>query len=130
VIAAISIMFATLVSSDNCRTQFPVSAPSSARAYFYTFDPVFVGVAQRRNVDPALLKAIAWCESRFDPCASSGVAHGLMQIVASLCLHQGESAPGSSGRIVRLSYAVASLNESQKQGAVAQAKTAASEVTP
>ena len=126
----LALIVIVLVSDHaECVDRFPKRAPASARAYFNLFDDTFIRVGAERNLDPALLKAIAWCETRLDPCAISPAgAKGLMQIVSSVCLCQGESALGSSARIVRPSRAVASLNESQKQEVV-QAKTAANEVT-
>jgi len=39
-------------------------------------------LAAERNVEPALLKAIAWCETRLDPCSvSPSGAQGLMQFM-------------------------------------------------
>ncbi len=79
-IAALS-LFAT---AEECRALFPHRAPRSARAYFHSFDAVFNAVGAERKVDPALLKAVAWCETRLDPCATSPVgAQGLMQFMPS-----------------------------------------------
>lgn len=65
-----------------CEEKYPARAPASARAYFNTFDADFLAVGRARNVDPALLKAIAYCESRLYPCATSPAgALGLMQFM-------------------------------------------------
>lgn len=67
---------------DACLQQFTDRAPRSAKTYFSLFDPLFISVGEKRGLDPALLKAHAWCETRFDPCAVSPVgARGLMQFM-------------------------------------------------
>ncbi|MCC6805785.1 MAG: lytic transglycosylase domain-containing protein [Deltaproteobacteria bacterium] len=67
---------------DECTARFPMRVPRSARTYWNTFDPIFLRVAQSRNLPPALLKSIAWCETRLDPCAISATgAKGLMQFM-------------------------------------------------
>ncbi|MCC6812297.1 MAG: lytic transglycosylase domain-containing protein [Deltaproteobacteria bacterium] len=75
------LLFTTLAlaAREQCVEAFPKRLPSSARAYFDTFDGIFAAVAERRGLDPALLKAHAWCETRLDPCAVSPAgASGLM----------------------------------------------------
>ncbi len=81
----IALVLATVVASKSqCLQTFPIRVPGSARAYFYKFDAVFVAVARRRQLEPSLLKAIAYCETRFDPCAESPAgARGLMQFIPS-----------------------------------------------
>ena len=73
----------TPASPAECLARFPERAPSSARAYFNHFDSLFREVGEARNIDPALLKAVAYCETRLDPCAISEGAHaaGLMQFM-------------------------------------------------
>lgn len=77
-----------LMATDRvqCLDRFPTRAPKSGRVYFHKFDPVFSAVGERRKLDPALLKAIAYCETRLDPCAVSpppASAEGLMQFIPS-----------------------------------------------
>ncbi len=79
---ALSIVLLAATLREDCVERFPHRAPASARRYFNTFDGVFSEVGTLRNVDPALLKAVAWCETRLDPCAVSPVgAQGLMQFM-------------------------------------------------
>jgi soluble lytic murein transglycosylase-like protein len=75
--------FAVLgTSRDVCLERYVHRAPASARAYFHAFDSEFTRVGEHRGVEPALLKAIAWCETRLDPCAVSPAgARGLMQFM-------------------------------------------------
>lgn len=47
-----------------------------------TYDSLFAAAGARHGVDPALLRAVAWVESRFDPAAVSPAgARGLMQLM-------------------------------------------------
>ena len=47
----------------------------------HRFDPVILAAAQRYGVEPALVKAVVWRESRFNPQARGRAAEvGLMQI--------------------------------------------------
>jgi soluble lytic murein transglycosylase-like protein len=69
-------------SRDACLERYAHRAPASGRVYFRAFDTVFSRVGEQRGVAPALLKAIAWCETRLDPCAVSPTgARGLMQFM-------------------------------------------------
>ena len=70
------------LSLDECAEAYPHRLPASGRMYLHAFDQVFLAVARERSVEPALLKAIAFCETRFDPCAVSAVgAKGVMQFM-------------------------------------------------
>lgn len=83
-IAAVALiwMIQSSVDHQSCLEQFPYRAPHSARYYFNKFDTVFANVANHRNLDPKLLKSIAWCETRLDPCSVSSVgARGIMQFM-------------------------------------------------
>ncbi len=45
------------------------------------FDPIIVNVARNEGVDPFLIRALIWRESRFDPLTHGGAdEHGLMQV--------------------------------------------------
>lgn len=67
---------------EACAERFAHRAPASARQYFNAFDATFTSVGAERNIEPALLKSIAWCETRLDPCAVSPTgAQGLMQFM-------------------------------------------------
>jgi soluble lytic murein transglycosylase len=45
------------------------------------YDPIIVSVARSEGVDPFLIRALIWRESRFDPLTHGGAdEHGLMQI--------------------------------------------------
>ena len=77
---AIGYLFLTLV----------LLAVAGAAYYFYwksqqpqetIFDPIIVNVARNEGVDPFLIRALIWRESRFDP-LTHGLAdeHGLMQV--------------------------------------------------
>lgn len=80
-------------SRDSCLQRYEHRAPSSARAYFHAFDSDFARVGDLRGLDPALLKAIAWCETRLDPCAVSPAgARGLMQFMPSTFAQVAEAA--------------------------------------
>jgi soluble lytic murein transglycosylase len=49
----------------------------------HRFDAVIVAAARRYQIDPALVKAVVWCESRFDSHARGRAGElGLMQIRA------------------------------------------------
>lgn len=51
------------------------------RARFHRFDAVIQEAAKRRGVDPMLIKAVTWRESRFDPTKRGADGErGLMQI--------------------------------------------------
>lgn len=51
-------------------------------AHNSSFDALFADVAQRYNLDPSLLKAVAHAESNFSPDAISGAgAKGIMQLM-------------------------------------------------
>ena len=77
-----ALIVGAILSREECFETFTHRAPKSARAYFHYFDALFSAVGSKRNLDPALLKAIAWCETRLDPCAQSPVgARGLMQFM-------------------------------------------------
>ena len=79
-----------------CIARYPARVPSSARAYWNAFDPIFVRVAAERNLPPALLKSIAWCETRLDPCAVSRTgAKGLMQLMNATMADLKEAARAS-----------------------------------
>lgn len=83
-ILALNLMLQASFDRSSCVEQFPHRAPRSARQYFYKFDPIFAQVAGQRNLKPELLKAIAWCETRLDPCSISPVgARGIMQFMPS-----------------------------------------------
>ncbi|MCC6811243.1 MAG: lytic transglycosylase domain-containing protein [Deltaproteobacteria bacterium] len=84
-IAAVAVVLIVLADERaSCMERFAVRAPESARHYFTKFDAVFATVGRRRGVEPSLLKAVAYCESRFDPCAESGAqARGLMQFIGT-----------------------------------------------
>ena len=76
------IVLLSATTPEQCRERFPARPPESAREYFNAFDQLFVDAGTARNVDPALLKAIAYCETRLDPCAVSPVgARGLLQFM-------------------------------------------------
>ena len=78
----IAILCLGALTRDECVSAYPHRVPQSARAYQYAFDPIFVAVGLERGVEPALLKAIAYRETRFDPCAVSPVgARGMMQFM-------------------------------------------------
>src|SRR5262245_10623405 len=80
----IALMLVLVVDSSReaCVGRYPSRAPTSTPAYFHAFDPIFTRVGKQRNVAPGLLKAIAWCESRLYPCATSSAgARGLMQFI-------------------------------------------------
>lgn len=78
----LSTLLAAAMTQDACVERFPVRLPASAHAYFTQFDALFQRVGEQRGLDPALLKAHAWCETRLDPCAvSSAGARGLMQFM-------------------------------------------------
>lgn len=82
IVILIAVLFGT--SHDACVTRYPHRAPESGRRYFNTFDSLFERVGLERNIAPGLLKAIAWCETRLDPCSvSSAGAQGLMQFMPS-----------------------------------------------
>ena len=50
----------------------------------HRYDKLIVAAAQRYKIDPALIKAICWRESRFNPDARGGAGElGLMQIRSS-----------------------------------------------
>ena len=65
-------------------------ALAGAVAYLYwksqqpqrsVFDPIIVNVARNEGVDPFLIRALIWRESRFDPLThGSADEHGLMQV--------------------------------------------------
>ncbi len=45
------------------------------------YDPLIVNVARNEGVDPFLIRAVIWRESRFDPLTHGGAdEHGLMQV--------------------------------------------------
>ena len=45
------------------------------------YDPIIVSVARNEGVDPFLIRALIWRESRFDPLTHGGAdEHGLMQV--------------------------------------------------
>lgn len=45
------------------------------------FDPLIASIAQYNSVDPFLVRALIWRESRFDPLTHGGAdEHGLMQV--------------------------------------------------
>ena len=81
----LGLSFLVLLASSTrevCVERYPHRVPRSAKHYFHAFDDVFAQVGAERNVDPALLKSIAWCETRLDPCAVSATgAQGLMQVM-------------------------------------------------
>lgn len=71
-----------IISREQCMQIFPHRTPQSVKHYQTLFDPIFVGVGNKRNIDPTLLKAIAYCETGLDPCARSKVgAQGIMQFM-------------------------------------------------
>ena len=75
-------IFVAVVSQDECFARFSERAPRSGRVYFHRFDDVFSEVGAIRNVDPHLIKAVAWCETRLDPCSVSPAgARGLLQFI-------------------------------------------------
>jgi|GEM_PF-1865815 len=81
-IVTLALVMHSAFDRDSCVTQFPHRAPHSAKQYFNKFDPIFLNVASARNLDPKLLKSIAWCETRLDPCSVSPVgARGIMQFM-------------------------------------------------
>lgn len=83
-IGALLSMWSITAGRAQCVERFPTRAPQSAQVYFHKFDPVFGAVGARRKIDPALLKAVAYCETRLDPCAESPAgARGLMQFIPS-----------------------------------------------
>jgi len=77
------LLFWILASTQaECMRVYEHRVPRSGSAYFHAFDPAFVAVGSSRNLEPELLKAIAWCETRLDPCATSPVgARGIMQFM-------------------------------------------------
>jgi soluble lytic murein transglycosylase len=80
VLRAIGCLFLTLV----------ILALAGAGGYLYwkslqpqrsVFDPIIVDVARNEGVDPFLIRALIWRESRFDPNThGSADEHGLMQV--------------------------------------------------
>ena len=79
---ALSFVILAATPREACIERYAHRAPASARRYFNAFDDVFASVGAERNVEPALLKSIAWCETRLDPCAVSAAgAQGLMQFM-------------------------------------------------
>jgi soluble lytic murein transglycosylase len=80
VLRAIGYLFLTLV----------FLALAGAAGYLYwksqqpqesVYDPIIVNVARSEGVDPFLIRALIWRESRFDPLTHGGAdEHGLMQV--------------------------------------------------
>jgi soluble lytic murein transglycosylase-like protein len=60
-----------------CRARYPRNTITCA-----DLRPVFQAAARDHNLDPHLLEAVAWVESRCDPCALSHAnARGVMQFI-------------------------------------------------
>jgi soluble lytic murein transglycosylase-like protein len=87
------LLFLTATNHEACLARYVHPAPASGTKYFNAFDSVFIRVGAERNVDPALLKSIAWCESRLYPCATSPAgARGLMQFIDRTWMSVAEAA--------------------------------------
>lgn len=71
--------YLTLRSGDSLYSSFEWISP----ARFHQYDPIITSVAAERRLDPMLVKAVIWRESRFDR-KKYGTAgeHGLMQVSA------------------------------------------------
>jgi len=80
VLRAVGYLFLTLV--------FLVLAGTAGYLYWKSqqpqesiYDPIIVTVARNEGVDPFLVRALIWRESRFDPLTHGGAdEHGLMQV--------------------------------------------------
>jgi soluble lytic murein transglycosylase-like protein len=87
------LLFLTATDHEACLARYVHRAPTSGAKYFHAFDSVFIRVGTERNVDPALLKSIAWCESDLYPCATSPAgARGLMQFIDQTWMSVAEAA--------------------------------------
>ena len=60
--AALMLLFLAAADHEACLARYVHRAPTSGDKYFHAFDAAFIRVGAERNVDPALLKSIAWCE--------------------------------------------------------------------
>ncbi len=75
--AAVGIGFLALRSGDPFYTVFEWLSP----ARFQQYDPLIRAVASANALDPMLVKAVVWRESRFDPQKLGGAGErGLMQV--------------------------------------------------
>ena len=75
--AALGVAFIALRSGDPIYTAYEWISP----ARFHRFDPLIQAVAAEYHVEPMLVKAVVWRESRFDPQKfGSAGERGLMQV--------------------------------------------------
>jgi soluble lytic murein transglycosylase len=75
--ALLGLGFLAWRSGDPFYTLFEWFSPARFRQY----DPLIHAVSQANNLDPMLLKAVVWRESRFDPQKLGGAGErGLMQV--------------------------------------------------
>ena len=75
--AAAGVALLALRSGDVVYTLYEWVSP----ARFGQYDPLIIAVAKKNHVDPMLVKAIVWRESRFDPQKFGGAGErGLMQM--------------------------------------------------